>query len=65
MLFSFEQFSLVSSFRFVRFKSSRGILWIVSRFPSVARNDERRGRVLLRHRTGQNRKSSPLPPPHR
>ena len=30
MLFSFEQFSLVSPFRFVRFKSSRGILWIAT-----------------------------------
>ena len=30
MLFSFEQFSLVSPFRFVRFKSSRGGMWIAS-----------------------------------
>ena len=30
MLFSFEQFSLVSPFRFVRFKSSRGGMWIAT-----------------------------------
>ena len=30
MLFSFEQFSLVTPFRFVRFKSGRGEMWIAT-----------------------------------